>query len=90
MRKMTLFRHIAAAITRFICFDLHNYQITNVYHQLDIASMQELLKIHYLHWEKKPFCLEHGYFGAVNTGSDYVGFFFIRQGAETSFLHKGN
>ena len=89
MRKITLFRHIAAAITPCIYFHLHEYHITNVDHKLDIAPMQKFLKIHYLHWEKTPFCLKHGYFSAVNTGSDYVGIFFVRQGAETSFLHIG-
>ena len=36
--------------------------------------------------EKPPFCLKHGYNHADNMESDYVGFFFIRQGAEASFL----
>ena len=61
MRKITLFRHIAAAITPCIYFHLHEYHITNVDHKLDIAPMQKFLKIHYLHWEKTPFCLERQY-----------------------------
>ena len=89
MSKITLFRHIAAANTPFIYCHLHKYHITNVYHKLDIAPVQKFLKIQYLHWEKTPLCLEHGYFGAVNTGSDYVGIFLIRKSAETSFLHMG-
>ena len=86
MRKIKKFRHIATAITTFIYFQSYKYHITNVYHRLDIAPMQKFLKIHYLHWKKTPYCLEHGYFVAINMGSDYVGTFFLRQDVEASFL----
>ena len=62
------------------------YNITNVYHKLVIAPMQKFLKIHCLHWKKTPLCLQHGYFGAVNMGSDYLGNLFKRQGAEVFFF----
>ena len=45
MRKITLFRHIATAITPFISFHLHKCHITKVYHKMDIAPMQKILKI---------------------------------------------
>ena len=55
MRKISLFRHIATAITPFIYFYLHKNHITNVYHKLDIARMQKFLKIHCFHWKKRHF-----------------------------------
>ena len=87
MRKIAFSRHITTANTPFIYHNLPKYHITNVNHELDIAPMQKFLKINCLHKKKTPFFLEHGYFGAVNMGSDYVGFLLIRQGADISFLH---
>ena len=69
IRKITLFIHIATAVTHFLCFNLHECHITNVYVVLDIPPMQKFLKIHCLHWVKTPFLLEHGCFNAVNMGS---------------------
>ena len=38
--------------------------------------MQKSLKVLCLHWKTTVFCLEHGYYHAVNMGSGCVGIFF--------------
>ena len=51
--------------------------------------MQKLLEIHCLHLKKKTLVLKHGYYHAVNMGSDYVGIFPLRHGVEASFFVNG-
>ena len=87
MTEITLSSCITTANTPFIYLHLHKNHITNVNHRLDIARMQKFLKNNCLHWKKTPFCLEYGYFSAVNMGSDYVRILFVRQSADISFLH---
>ena len=87
IRQTTLFRHIAIVSTPFIYSHLHKCHITNVYHKWNFASKQKFLEIHCLHRKKTPLHLEHGYYHAVNMGSDYAGIFFLGHGVEDSFLH---
>ena len=89
MMKITFYRRIGTALTPFIYIHSHKYHITNVYHKLDIAPIQKVLKIHCLHWKTTSFCLEHGYIGVVNTGSDYVGFFYKILGSSFFFAYGG-